>query len=66
MPHYILPLIFLKRLADVFEDEITGLQDEYGNMKVAEDIAQQRANEKSQRGQEPTGSDLFIANNYML
>lgn len=38
---YILPLIFLKRLADVFEDEITALQDDYGNMKVAEDISQQ-------------------------
>ena len=24
---YILPLIFLKRLADVFEDEITALQE---------------------------------------
>jgi len=38
---YILPLIFLKRLADVFEDEITALQDDYGNMKIAEDIAHQ-------------------------
>ncbi len=36
---YILPLIFLKRLSDVFEDEIKKLEDEYGNMKVAEDIA---------------------------
>ncbi len=38
---YILPLIFLKRLSDVFEDEMKGLHDEYGNMKVAEDIAVQ-------------------------
>jgi type I restriction enzyme M protein len=38
---YILPLIFLKRLSDVFEDEMKGLQDEYGNMVIAEDIANQ-------------------------
>ncbi|MFZ3136373.1 MAG: class I SAM-dependent DNA methyltransferase [Thermodesulfovibrionales bacterium] len=38
---YILPLIFLKRLSDVFEDEITTLRDEFGNMQVAEDIVQQ-------------------------
>lgn len=37
---YILPLIFLKRLSDVFEDEMKGLQDEYGDTKIAEDIAQ--------------------------
>lgn len=37
---YILPLIFLKRLSDVFTDEMKGLQDEYGNMQVSEDIAQ--------------------------
>ncbi len=38
---YILPLIFLKRLSDVFEDEMKGLQDEYGNMVIAEEIADQ-------------------------
>lgn len=37
---YILPLIFLKRLSDVFEDEMNGLENEYGNGKIAEDIAQ--------------------------
>jgi len=36
---YILPLIFLKRLSDVFEDELQKMQDEYGNMTVAEEIA---------------------------
>jgi type I restriction enzyme M protein len=36
---YILPLIFLKRLSDVFEDELQMMQDEYGNMTVAEEIA---------------------------
>ncbi len=36
---YILPLIFLKRLSDVFEDELQDMQDEYGNMTVAEEIA---------------------------
>lgn len=37
---YILPLIFIKRLSDVFEDELKSLQDEYGNMKISEDIAE--------------------------
>ncbi|MDP3112103.1 MAG: class I SAM-dependent DNA methyltransferase [Thermodesulfovibrionales bacterium] len=37
---YILPLIFLKRLSDVFEDEMKGLKDEFGNMKVAEEIVE--------------------------
>jgi type I restriction enzyme M protein len=36
---YILPLIFLKRLSDVFEDEINNLKDEYGNQPIAEEIA---------------------------
>jgi type I restriction enzyme M protein len=36
---YILPLVFLKRLSDVFEDEIAHLRDEYGNMQVAESVA---------------------------
>lgn len=36
---YILPLIFLKRLSDVFEDELLKMQDDYGNMTVAEKIA---------------------------
>ena len=27
---YILPLIFLKRLSDVFEDELSNLAEEYG------------------------------------
>lgn len=38
---YILPLIFLKRLSDVFDDEIKGMQDEYGAMQIAEEIAGQ-------------------------
>ncbi|RMH35233.1 MAG: SAM-dependent DNA methyltransferase [Nitrospirae bacterium] len=32
---YILPLIFLKRLSDVFEDELARLAEEYGNRDVA-------------------------------
>jgi type I restriction enzyme M protein len=32
---YILPLIFLKRLSDVFEDEVTRLADEFGDTTVA-------------------------------
>ena len=32
---YILPLIFLKRLSDVFDDEVAGLADEYGDEATA-------------------------------
>src|SRR5438876_11793016 len=32
---YILPLIFLKRLSDVFDDEIRHLTHEFGNEKAA-------------------------------
>ncbi|GEM_PF-5848713 len=32
---YILPLVFLKRLSDVFEDEIDRLAEEYGQRKTA-------------------------------
>lgn len=35
---YILPLVFLKRLSDVFEDEMARLAAEYGNRQVAEQI----------------------------
>jgi type I restriction enzyme M protein len=35
---YILPLIFLKRLSDVFDDEMKKLEAEYGNSKTAEAI----------------------------
>ncbi len=35
---YILPIIFLKRLSDVFEDEILKLSQRYGNRKVVEQI----------------------------
>lgn len=33
---YILPLVFLKRLSDVFDDEIEGLVKDYGDKKTAE------------------------------
>lgn len=33
---YILPLIFLKRLSDVFEDEITNLSESYGTKETVE------------------------------
>ena len=33
---YILPLIFLKRLSDVFEDEVTKLSENYGSVDVVE------------------------------
>ncbi|GGN06400.1 DNA methyltransferase [Thermus composti] len=32
---YILPLVFLKRLSDVFEDELARLAEEYGSREVA-------------------------------
>lgn len=32
---YILPLIFLKRLSDVFDDEVAGLAEEYGDEETA-------------------------------
>lgn len=38
---YILPLVFLKRLSDVFEDEIAHLAEEYGDRKVAEGIVEE-------------------------
>src|SRR4030066_30881 len=37
---YILPLIFIKRISDVFEDELKRLSDEFGDEKVAYDLAQ--------------------------
>lgn len=36
---YLLPLLFLKRLSDVFEDEIDRLAEEYGDRDVALQIA---------------------------
>ena len=36
---YILPLIFIKRISDVFEDELKRLSDEFGDEKVAYDLA---------------------------
>jgi type I restriction enzyme M protein len=38
---YILPLIFLKRLSDVFDDEIKHLAQEYGSPEVAEKLVDQ-------------------------
>jgi type I restriction enzyme M protein len=35
---YILPLIFLKRLSDVFEDEIMKLSADYGGRDVVEEL----------------------------
>jgi len=35
---YILPLIFLKRLSDVFDDEMAALADKYGNKEIAEKL----------------------------
>jgi type I restriction enzyme M protein len=37
---YLLPLLFLKRLSDVFDDEITRLAEEYGDRETALDIAE--------------------------
>jgi type I restriction enzyme M protein len=35
---YILPLIFIKRLSDVFEDELARLSDTYGSQRTATDM----------------------------
>ena len=37
---YLLPLLFLKRLSDVFDDEIGRLAEEYGDRAVAQAIAE--------------------------
>jgi type I restriction enzyme M protein len=37
---YILLLIFLKRLSDVFEDEIAHLANEFGDEKIAATLAE--------------------------
>ena len=37
---YLLPLLFLKRLSDVFDDEIGRLAEEYGDPEVAREIAE--------------------------
>ena len=37
---YLLPLLFLKRLSDVFDDEIERLAEEYGDRDIAKDIAE--------------------------
>ena len=36
---YILPLIFLKRISDVYQDELDGLVEEFGDKEIAEQIA---------------------------
>lgn len=38
---YLLPLLFLKRLSDVFDDEIDRLAEEYGDRKTALEIAEE-------------------------
>ncbi len=37
---YLLPLLFLKRLSDVFDDEIERLAQEFGDRSVAQEIAE--------------------------
>lgn len=39
--NYILPLIFLKRLSDVFEDEVTHLASEFGDRETAAALVEQ-------------------------
>lgn len=38
---YIIPLIFLKRLSDVFDDDISKLIEEYGDKKTAEELVEE-------------------------
>ena len=35
---YILPMVFIKRLSDVFDEELEKLSEEYGNKEIAEEI----------------------------
>ena len=37
---YLLPLLFLKRLSDVFDDEIQRLTEEFGDREIAREIAE--------------------------
>ena len=37
---YLLPLLFLKRLSDVFDDEIERLAEEFGDRAIAQEIAE--------------------------
>ena len=37
---YILPLVFLKRLSDVFEDEVNKLGDEFGDQSKAAQLVE--------------------------
>ena len=37
---YLLPLLFLKRLSDVFDDEINRMAEEYGDRTIAQEIAE--------------------------
>ena len=37
---YLLPLLFLKRLSDVFDDEIARLAEDYGDLEIAREIAE--------------------------
>ena len=41
---YILPLIFIKRLSDVFEDELNRLAQKYGGVDIAEKLLEQDHN----------------------
>ena len=38
---YILPLIFLKRLSDVFDDEVAHLAHDFGDLKEAAKLVEQ-------------------------
>ncbi|MDW8054367.1 MAG: type I restriction-modification system subunit M N-terminal domain-containing protein, partial [Anaerolineae bacterium] len=38
---YILPLVFLKRLSDVFEDELHRLSEEFGSTEVAQRLVEE-------------------------
>lgn len=37
---YLLPLLFLKRLSDVFDDELKRLSEEFGDREIAKEIAE--------------------------
>ena len=53
---YILPLIFLKRLSDVFEDEVAGLAEEFGDL--GEDVLLQLVEDDHRKARQTGGKGL--------
>src|SRR5438046_5848319 len=48
---YILPLLFIKRLSDVFDDELARLAEQFGDRDTALALVEEEAKEATQPGQ---------------